>query len=64
MSAATAALRPFLWLAAIAFLVGFVSYLVLGGPAPAMAEAAQAPAGWPAAVSAPVSDEWNTPKHI
>lgn len=62
MSAATAALRPFLWLAAIAFLVGFVSYLVLGRPTPAMAEAQEAQPGW--AVSAPVSDEWNVPKHI
>lgn len=72
MSAATAALRPFLWLAAIAFLVGFVSYLAFGGYAPATAHAGQEPAGWPASVSgpvapvgsAPVSDEWNTPKHI
>lgn len=62
MSAATAALRPFLWLAAIAFLVGFVSYLALGRPTPAAAEAQKDPPGW--AVSAPVSDEWNTPKHI
>lgn len=54
------ALRPFLWLAAVAFLVGFVSYLALGRPGVAVAGQAysQAP------VSAPVSDEWNIPKHI
>ncbi|WP_309089015.1 hypothetical protein [Phenylobacterium sp.] len=63
MSAATAALRPFLWLAAIAFLIGFLSYLALGRPGPAMAHPTE-DAGWSATVSAPVSDEWNTPKHI
>jgi hypothetical protein len=60
MSAATAALRPFLWLALVAFLVGFVSYIALGRPAAALAQ----DDAWTAAVSAPVSDEWNTPKHI
>lgn len=60
MSAATAALRPFLWLALIAFVVGFVSYLALGRPTTALAQ----DEAWTAAVSAPVSDEWNTPKHI
>lgn len=60
MSAATAALRPFLWLALVAFLVGFVSYFALGRPSPAMAQ----DDAWAAPVSAPVSDEWNVPKHI
>lgn len=59
---AVATLRPLLWLAAIAFLVGFVSYLALGLPAPAMAEGQGQ--SWPAQASAPVSDEWNTPKRI
>ncbi|MCR5873549.1 hypothetical protein LRS10_04735 [Phenylobacterium sp. J426] len=54
-------LRPFLWLAAIAFLVGFVSYVALGRPLDARTAATEA---WTAQVSAPVSDEWNTPKHI
>ena len=64
MSAATAALRPLIWLAAIAFLVGFLSYLALGLPASAMAAGQAESTGWSSAVSAPVSDEWNTPKHI
>lgn len=63
MTAAAEVLRPFLWLAALAFLVGFVSYLALGRPVVTAATAAQEEA-WPARVSAPVSDDWNTPKHI
>ena len=59
------ALKPFAWLAAIAFLVGFISYLALGRPAHAVA---QIDAGYPAAVSDeaswPTSDQWNVPKHI
>ena len=54
-------LKPYLWLAAIAFFVGFVSYLTLGGPTPAVA---QEESTWSSAVSAPVSDEWNLPKRI
>ncbi len=61
MTDAADVLRPFLWLAAIAFLVGFVSYLALGRPAATSDASLQA---WPSQVSAPVSDEWNTPKHI
>lgn len=53
--------RPFAWLAAIAFLVGFVSYLALGRPSPAMADV---PAAHAALVSGPASAEWNLPKHI
>ena len=52
--------RPLAWLAAFAFLVGFVSYLALGRPAiaasPHMAQAL--------AASGPASDEWNLPKKI
>ena len=57
------ALRPYLWLAAFAFIVGFVSYIALGRPA-----VAEERVGWSPAtseqVSAPVSDEWNIPKRI
>ncbi len=52
--------RPFAWLAALAFLVGFVSYLALGRPATA---AAQDRLGTIAA-SGPSSAEWNLPKKI
>ena len=59
-------LKPFAWLAAVAFLVGFVSYLTLGRPAAASAHAEttySAPvageASWPAA-----SDEWDFAKEI
>jgi hypothetical protein len=54
--------RPFLWLAAIAFLVGFVSSLVFGGGATAVAAGHQHPHS--AAVSGPASDDWNLPKRI
>jgi hypothetical protein len=53
-------LRPFAWLAAVAFLVGFVSYLALGHPSAAVADDRPQPA----AVSGPSSDDWNLPKHI
>jgi hypothetical protein len=52
--------KPFLWLALIAFLVGFVSYLTLGGPAQAALQGDRLAAP----VSAPVSDDWNFPKRI
>lgn len=53
-------LKPFLWLALAAFLVGFVSYLVLGGPhAVARAHVAYVPVA-----SAPASEIWNLPKRI
>lgn len=59
-------LKPFAWLAAAAFLVGFVSYLALGRPAVAGAHAETAysapvagEASWPAA-----SDEWDFAKQI
>jgi len=55
-------LRPFLWLAAVGFLLGFVSYLALGGGATAVAEGHQRAQA--AAVSAPASDDWNLPKRI
>lgn len=52
--------RPFAWLAAFAFLVGFVSYLALGRPAVAASwHNAQA-----VAASGPSSQDWNLPKRI
>ena len=55
-------LRPFLWLALVAFLVGVASYLTLGQPSAATA-AARAPVR-AEMVSGPSSDDWNLPKHI
>jgi len=54
-------LRPFLWLAPIAFMVGFVGCLALGGDATAFAQSQPSSAS---AISAPVSEDWNFPKHI
>lgn len=54
--------RPFAWLATIAFLVGFFSYLVVGRPTPAQAQADEA--ARPAAASGPASKDWNLPKQI
>ena len=62
-SSAFQIIRPFAWLAAFAFMVGFVSYLALGRPSQAIAQEAPAPnfsdtASWPA------SEEWNVAKQI
>ena len=54
-------LKPYLWLAAIAFFVGFISYMTLGAPSQAVAQEDDV---WTAEASAPVSDEWNVPKRI
>jgi hypothetical protein len=60
MPGALAFLRPFAWLAVIAFVSGFLGYLVVGHPTRASAQdQVQA-----AATSGPASDEWNLPKHI
>ena len=53
-------LRSFLWLAPIAFVVGFVGCLALGGGG-AFAKAAPP---HPSEISAPASEDWNFPKHI
>jgi len=54
------AVRPYLWLALVAFLVGFLSYLALGGAhAQAGARAPFAPKA-----SAPAGGDWNLPKRI
>ena len=55
-------MKPFAWLAAFAFLIGFVSYLALVRPTPAQARADDA--ARPAAASAPSSKDWNLPKEI
>ena len=54
------ALMPWLWLATVAFLTGFVSYLALGAPAAAEPRRELVPS----VASAPISDAWNLPKRI
>ncbi|MDE2486095.1 MAG: hypothetical protein KGO51_01740 [Alphaproteobacteria bacterium] len=54
-------LKPFAWLVAIAFVSGFLGYLVVGRPSRAAAHEGLQTA---AASSGPASDEWNLPKHI
>ncbi|MDB5445033.1 MAG: hypothetical protein JWQ97_350 [Phenylobacterium sp.] len=54
-------LKPFAWLALVAFLVGFMSYAVLGEGSHA---AARVDARYVPVASAPASDDWNLPKHI
>ena len=54
------ALRPYLWLALTAFLVGFLSYLVVGV---AQLSVSSQPKFAPR-VSAPAADDWNLPKHV
>ncbi|WP_374469206.1 hypothetical protein [Phenylobacterium sp.] len=53
--------KPFLWMAFAAFLVGFFSYFLFNEPSPAFA---QQPEAWSSSVSGPSSDEWNIVKHI
>lgn len=55
-------LRPFLWLALVAVLVGVASYLALGQPSHAAAARPVVQAA--ETVSGPSSDDWNLPKHI
>ena len=55
-------LRPFLWLALAAFLVGVFSYVAVGGGSHAAAK--PEPAAYAPAVTAPSSDEWNLPKRV
>jgi len=62
MTGALDLIRPFAWLALIAFLVGFVSYLALGQPSRAVAEEEIMPAY--ASDSGPVSDDWNIARRI
>ena len=55
-----ATLKPFLWLAAAAFLVGFFGVLAVSRPARAIA----AIEAQPAIASGPASADWNLPRHI
>jgi hypothetical protein len=61
MSGAFAFLKPFVVLAALAFVAGFFGYLSLGQPDRAIAQIQVQPA---AATSGPASDDWNLPHHI
>lgn len=53
--------KPFAWLAALAFLLGFIGYLVLA--APVVAHASDAPTA-ARAISGPLSADWNLRKAI
>jgi len=58
-------LKPYAWLAAIAFLVGFVSYFLLGGASSAVAhEEQRAMPVYSGEASWPTSEEWNVGKQI
>lgn len=54
--------KPYLWLAAIGFAIGFLSYVAV---TPVEREVTVSlPMGWASAASAPASDDWNFPKEI
>lgn len=54
--------KPYLWLAAIGFAIGFLSYVAVG---PASSNVTvDLPSGWASQASAPASDDWNFPKAI
>jgi hypothetical protein len=60
-------LRPYLWLAAVGFLVGFMTYIAMGRPADAYAASSRVSAeaiAAPVLRSGPASQEWNLPKRI
>jgi hypothetical protein len=58
------ALRPFVLLAVVAFVLGFLGYVTLSGPVAAPSDTvAAAPLADPA-TAGPPSDDWNLPKHI
>jgi hypothetical protein len=60
-TAAFKIVSPFIWLATIAFLVGFVGYLASGGVGVLSFGADLAK---PEMTSGPASDDWNIPKQI
>ena len=64
MAGASDIVRSFAWLAVVAFLVGFVSYLALGAPAAAGTQDALQPAAYEAVGSGPLSDEWHMARRI
>jgi hypothetical protein len=60
-------LKPYLWLAAVGFLVGFMTYLAMGRGAAAYADTPRVSAeaiAAPVARSGPASQMWNLPKRI
>jgi hypothetical protein len=57
-------MKPYLWLASVAFLAGFVSYVALGPSSPAVAREVAAPASGPAVQAAAMAGAWNIPKRI
>jgi hypothetical protein len=62
MPMSTNLFKPYLWLAAIGFAVGFMSYVAVH---PATSNVTlELPSGWASAASAPASDDWNLPKEI
>jgi hypothetical protein len=61
MTGVFALLKPFAWLAAVAFVSGFLGYLALGHPDTAVASASDVQAS---IASGPASNDWNLPKHI
>lgn len=64
MTGALDLVRPFAWLAVIAFLVGFVSYLALGEPATARVQGELQPVAYEAVASGPVSADWNVARQL
>jgi len=61
MHGAAAILKPFAWLAVLAFAIGFFGVLAFHQPTRAMASNVAAE---PAVASGPASADWNLPKHI
>lgn len=57
--------KPYLWLAAVGFAIGFFSYVAVAPPQNAVT--LDLPPSWAATVSAPAasgSGDWNFPKSI
>ncbi len=61
MTGAAQVLKPFAWLALVAFLVGFFGFLAVNPPPRALAAHADSEASL---TSGPASADWNLPKHI
>ena len=54
--------KPYLWLAALGFAIGFLSYVMV---TPMSTDVTvDLPSGWASPTSAPASDDWNLPKSI
>jgi hypothetical protein len=58
------AMRPFALLAVVAFLAGFVGYVLLGQGAAAQPPSDSQTVVADPAAAGPASDDWNLPKHI